>query len=254
MLYQLVPNRPVKFRYAAFGAAFSAILFEVSKQLFSLYITHFPTYQAIYGALATVPILIVWIYLSWLIVLAGAEMTVSLEKYRLIHKSVRSQIDRAIESTTIYFSQARVDSMIGLIQRVSRAQVDVDNNKVGGIDAGLLILGVERGDNEQKAKRLAERIIHYRVFTDAEGKMNQSLVDKGYPTLVVSHYARADTRKGRRPSFSSAAHPSEAQTLYHVFCDHIQSQGVHVETGQFGADMQVSLVNDGPVTFELRVD
>ncbi|MEC9319610.1 MAG: D-aminoacyl-tRNA deacylase, partial [Pseudomonadota bacterium] len=75
--------------------------------------------------------------------------------------------------------------MIGLIQRVSRAQVDVDNNKVGGIDAGLLILlGVEQGDNEQKAKRLAERIIHYRVFTDAEGKMNQSLVDKGYPTLV----------------------------------------------------------------------
>ena len=146
--------------------------------------------------------------------------------------------------------------MIGLIQRVSRAQVDVNNNKVGGIDAGLLILlGVEQGDNEQKAKRLAERIIHYRVFTDAEGKMNQSLVDKGYPTLVVSQFTlAADTRKGRRPSFSSAAHPSEAQTLYHVFCDHIQSQGVHVETGQFGADMQVSLVNDGPVTFELRVD
>ncbi|EAQ32605.1 D-aminoacyl-tRNA deacylase [Idiomarina baltica] len=146
--------------------------------------------------------------------------------------------------------------MIGLIQRVSRAQVDVNNNKVGGIDAGLLILlGVEQGDNEQKAKRLAERIIHYRVFTDAEGKMNQSLVDKGYPTLVVSQFTlAADTRKGRRPSFSSAAHPSEAQTLYHVFCDHIQAQGVHVETGQFGADMQVSLVNDGPVTFELRVD
>ncbi len=85
--------------------------------------------------------------------------------------------------------------------------------------------------------------------------MNQSLMDKGYATLVVSQFTlAADTRKGRRPSFSSAAHPSDAQHLYQVFCDHIKAQGVAVETGEFGADMQVSLVNDGPVTFELRVD
>jgi membrane protein len=82
-MYQLVPNRQVKFRYAAFGAVIAALLFELSKQLFSLYITFFPTYQAIYGALATIPILIVWIYLSWLIVLIGAVLTVSLEEYQL---------------------------------------------------------------------------------------------------------------------------------------------------------------------------
>ena len=112
--------------------------------------------------------------------------------------------------------------------------VDVDNNKVGGIDAGLLILlGVEQGDNEQKAKR-RERIIHYRVFTDAEQNESkhrrQGLSDSGCSQFTLA----ADTRKGAVPVFERSS-PSK-QTLYQPFCDHIQSQGVHVETGQFGAD------------------
>ena len=145
--------------------------------------------------------------------------------------------------------------MIGLIQRVCRAQVTVDNQSVGSIDKGLLVLlGVEHADDEAAAEKLAQRIANYRVFTDSEGKMNNSVIDESGSVLVVSQFTlAADTRKGRRPSFSSAATPEQAKALYLHFCDAMKKLGLPVETGQFAADMQVELVNDGPVTFELRV-
>ncbi|WP_300320520.1 D-aminoacyl-tRNA deacylase [Idiomarina sp.] len=145
--------------------------------------------------------------------------------------------------------------MIGLIQRVSRAKVTVDDQIVGAIDKGLLILlGVEHADDETAADKLAQRIANYRVFTDSEGKMNNSVIDESGSVLVVSQFTlAADTRKGRRPSFSSAATPDQAKALYLRFCEAMNKQGLPVETGQFAADMQVELVNDGPVTFELRV-
>ncbi len=145
--------------------------------------------------------------------------------------------------------------MIGLIQRVSRAKVTVDDQIVGAIDKGLLILlGVEHADDEAAADKLAQRIANYRVFTDSEGKMNNSVIDESGSVLVVSQFTlAADTRKGRRPSFSSAATPDQAKALYLRFCEAMNKQGLPVETGQFAADMQVELVNDGPVTFELRV-
>lgn len=143
--------------------------------------------------------------------------------------------------------------MIGLIQRVSQAQVSVQQQKVGAINEGLLILlGVEHQDDQRNAKKLAQRIAHYRVFADDTDKMNLSLVDKQFPALVVSQFTlAADTRKGRRPSFSSAATPDQAEQLYLFFCQALKELGVSVQTGQFAADMQVSLVNDGPVTFQL---
>ncbi|MGM0907250.1 MAG: D-aminoacyl-tRNA deacylase [Pseudomonadota bacterium] len=145
--------------------------------------------------------------------------------------------------------------MIGLIQRVSRAKVTVANEIIGSIDHGLLVLlGVEHKDDEASADKLAQRIAHYRVFSDAEDKMNNSVIDQQGKVLVVSQFTlAADTRKGRRPSFSSAATPDQAQHLYQVFCEKLAAQGIAVETGRFAADMQVELVNDGPVTFELKV-
>ncbi|RUO73627.1 D-aminoacyl-tRNA deacylase [Idiomarina seosinensis] len=146
--------------------------------------------------------------------------------------------------------------MIGLIQRVTNAKVTVAQNTVGEISSGLLILlGVEHQDTEAGARKLAERVANYRIFADANDKMNLSLLDKRLSALVVSQFTlAADTRKGRRPSFSCAATPDQAEQLYLTFCKELEQLGVPVATGQFGADMQVSLTNDGPVTFELRVD
>lgn len=144
--------------------------------------------------------------------------------------------------------------MKGLIQRVSQAQVVVNGEVVGAIEQGLLLLlGVEQGDTEQQADKLLHKVLNYRVFADAEGKMNVSVKDIGGGLLLVSQFTlAADTKKGLRPSFSSAATPALAQKLYDYFVAQAQQQHTIVKTGIFAADMKVSLCNDGPVTFLLE--
>ncbi|QDX28425.1 D-aminoacyl-tRNA deacylase [Dickeya poaceiphila] len=145
--------------------------------------------------------------------------------------------------------------MIALIQRVSAASVKVDGAVVGEIGHGLLVLlGVEHGDNQQKATRLCEKVIGYRIFSDDNGKMNLNVQQAGGSVLVVSQFTlAADTQKGMRPSFSRGAAPAEADRLYQYFVAQCREHGLTTETGRFAADMQVSLVNDGPVTFWLQV-
>ncbi|MEO2268793.1 D-aminoacyl-tRNA deacylase [Pseudoalteromonas pernae] len=145
--------------------------------------------------------------------------------------------------------------MQGLIQRVSEAKVEVENKVVGEIKQGiLLLLGVEKADTEEHVDKLLHKVSNYRIFTDEQGKMNQSLRDIGGELLVVSQFTlAADTKKGMRPSFSSAATPQQANDLYQSFVEKARASGLTVATGQFAADMQVSLVNDGPVTFNLTV-
>ncbi|MFH8132588.1 D-aminoacyl-tRNA deacylase [Pantoea osteomyelitidis] len=145
--------------------------------------------------------------------------------------------------------------MIALIQRVLNASVTVDNVVTGEIGQGLLILlGVEKGDDEKRAERLAERVLGYRIFSDENGKMNLNVQQAGGSVLVVSQFTlAADTQKGMRPSFSGGAEPAEAERLYHYFSDCCRQQGITTANGRFAADMQVALVNDGPVTFWLQV-
>ena len=144
--------------------------------------------------------------------------------------------------------------MIALVQRVTGANVKVAGDPVGVIGAGILALvGVERGDTELEALLLAERVVNYRIFADAEGKMNLSLKDVNGQLLAVPQFTLvADTRKGSRPSFSSGASPEEGKRLFDRFLEFAR-HGARVETGRFGAEMRVSLVNDGPVTFWLQV-
>ena len=145
--------------------------------------------------------------------------------------------------------------MIALIQRVLNASVTVDNAVIGEIGQGLLILlGVEKGDDEKRAERLAERVLGYRIFSDENGKMNLNVQQAGGSVLVVSQFTlAADTQKGMRPSFSGGAEPAEAERLYHYFSDCCRQQGITTANGRFAADMKVALVNDGPVTFWLQV-
>ncbi|MBI5891689.1 MAG: D-tyrosyl-tRNA(Tyr) deacylase [Nitrosomonadales bacterium] len=145
--------------------------------------------------------------------------------------------------------------MIGLIQRVSEASVKVDGNIAGQIGRGLLVLvGVEKHDDSATAHRLLERILTYRVFPDEQGKMNRSLADIGGELLLVPQFTlAADTHKGTRPSFSSAVAPEKGAELFADFVRKARERHARVETGVFGADMKVSLVNDGPVTFWLQV-
>ncbi|KAB7767088.1 D-aminoacyl-tRNA deacylase [Xanthomonas maliensis] len=145
--------------------------------------------------------------------------------------------------------------MLALIQRVTRAAVTVEGEVVGQIGHGLLALvGVEPGDRDAQIRRLAERLLGYRVFADADGKMNRSLSDTGGGLLLVSQFTlAADTRSGTRPGFSTAAPPQEAERAFNqlvTICREKHAGGV--ETGRFGAHMVVDLVNDGPVTFLLR--
>ena len=145
--------------------------------------------------------------------------------------------------------------MRGLIQRVTHASVSVDGSIVGTINHGLLLLlGVQKNDAQQQVDKLLQKIIHYRVFSDEQGKMNNSLLDINGELLIVSQFTlAADTQKGLRPGFSSAAEPAIAKELYHHFVEQAKSvDALKIQTGIFAADMQVSLVNDGPVTFLLE--
>ncbi|HRX61916.1 MAG TPA: D-aminoacyl-tRNA deacylase [Candidatus Competibacter sp.] len=144
--------------------------------------------------------------------------------------------------------------MIGLLQRVGTARVEVAGETVGAIETGLLVLvGVERGDREEQADRLLERLLGYRVFADSEGKMNLSVRDVGGGVLLVPQFTlAADTQKGMRPSFTPAASPTEGERLFDYLTIQARQRHAPVATGRFGAQMQVSLTNDGPVTFWLR--
>jgi len=145
--------------------------------------------------------------------------------------------------------------VIALIQRVSEASVDVDGERLGRIGPGLVALvGIERGDGEASAARLVERVLGYRVFADAEGRMNRSLEDIDGGLLAVPQFTlAADTKKGTRPGFSGAAPPDEGARLFDRFVTLARARHPRVEAGRFGADMTLSLVNEGPVTFWLQV-
>lgn len=145
--------------------------------------------------------------------------------------------------------------MIGLLQRVSEASVHVEDDLVAAIGPGLLVfVGVERGDGEAQARRLAERLLGYRVFPDGSTRMNASVVDTGGSVLLVPQFTlAADTRKGMRAGFSTAAEPGTGEALFDCLADFVRGGGVEVRCGRFGADMRVALVNEGPVTFHLRV-
>ncbi|MEM9171382.1 MAG: D-aminoacyl-tRNA deacylase [Pseudomonadota bacterium] len=146
-------------------------------------------------------------------------------------------------------------AMIALLQRVSEAGVSVDSQEVARIGNGLLVLvGVQKHDTHEQAIKLAQRLIHYRVFEDADGKMNRSVLDSSGEVLLVPQFTlAANTRKGRRPSFDSCAPPALGRQYFEAFCDAVASAGVPTVRGIFGADMAVSLINDGPVTFWLEI-
>ncbi len=145
--------------------------------------------------------------------------------------------------------------MIALIQRVRWAKVEVADKVIGEIDQGLLALvGMEKQDSQSNADKLLEKVLSYRVFADDAGKMNQSLRDIGGGLLLVSQFTlAADTGRGLRPSFSSALLPAEAESLWRYFTSRAKADYAPVACGEFAADMQVSLQNDGPVTFWLQV-
>lgn len=145
--------------------------------------------------------------------------------------------------------------MIGLLQRVKRASVTIDNNLYSQIDKGILVLfGVVKGDDRTKADKIADKISKLRIFEDEDGKMNKSVVDVSGEILVVSQFTLAgNCSKGTRPSFDSAEQPDKANEMYEYFIQQLKNKGLTVKTGVFGAMMDVELINDGPVTFILDV-
>ena len=145
--------------------------------------------------------------------------------------------------------------MIGLIQRVSEASVTVDATTIGHIEQGmLLLLGVEKEDGQAQIDKLVKKVSQYRMFSDEQGKMNLNVQQAGGSVLVVSQFTLvADTQKGNRPGFSRGASPEVGKALYLQFVEALKATGIPVQTGEFGADMKVRLVNDGPVTFHFQV-
>ncbi|MCR9107049.1 MAG: D-aminoacyl-tRNA deacylase [Gammaproteobacteria bacterium] len=145
--------------------------------------------------------------------------------------------------------------MKALLQRVSSARVEVAGRRVGAIEQGLLVfLGLDRTDDADTAERMLDKLLAYRVFADDVGRMNRSVAEIGGGVLLVSQFTlSADTRKGLRPSFTSAMPPAQAQALYDHTLERLRARHAPVAAGEFGADMQVSLVNDGPVTFLLEL-
>lgn len=143
--------------------------------------------------------------------------------------------------------------MISVIQRVTHAHVKINDEIVGAIDHGIMaLIGIEKTDTEKEAEKLVHKMIHYRIFSDEQGKMNQSVLDVKGGLLLVSQFTLvAETAKGTRPGFSKGMPPLEGKRLFEYLVDHAKKQDLFVATGQFGADMQISLCNDGPVTFIL---
>ena len=144
--------------------------------------------------------------------------------------------------------------MKALIQRVRKAQVDIEGKTVGQIEQGVLaLIGIEKTDTTENAKKLLKKIINYRIFSDEEERMNLSLQDINGGLLLVSQFTLvANTQKGLRPSFSSAANPKMSEELYYYLVKHAKTSSLNIQTGQFAANMQISLINDGPVTFNLQ--
>ncbi len=144
--------------------------------------------------------------------------------------------------------------MIGLLQRVKNASVTVNDQVIGAVGKGLLVLVcAEKGDSEEQCEKLAKKVLAYRIFEDENGKMNKSVSDIGGEILIVSQFTlAADTAKGLRPSFTPAADPETGKRLYEHFIERVRESGLKTQTGQFGANMQVALINDGPVTIWLK--
>lgn len=144
--------------------------------------------------------------------------------------------------------------MIGLLQRVKNASVTVNDQVIGAVEKGLLVLVcAEKGDSEEQCEKLAKKVLAYRIFEDENGKMNKSVSDIGGEILIVSQFTlAADTAKGLRPSFTPAADPETGKRLYEHFIEKVGESGLKTQTGQFGANMQVALINDGPVTIWLK--